>query len=118
VWKGRLVVLVDRGTLGAPEVLARVLDETAEATLVGEPTFGHAGQQGEVELSSGGIVELTEAFYTGPKGKKIDESIDPEQVVDERSRSLKEHDLTIDDLILQRGLSTLEKPPAPAQKAA
>jgi carboxyl-terminal processing protease len=117
-WKGRLVVLIDRGTLGAPEVLARVLDETVDAQLVGEPTFGHAGHQGEVELQSGGLVELTDAFYTGPKGKPIDESIDPDQLVDERSRKLGEKDLTIDDLILQRGLNALEKPPAPAQKAA
>jgi C-terminal processing protease CtpA/Prc len=95
-----------------------VLDESADALLVGEPTFGHAGHQGEVELQSGGLVELTDAFYTGPKGKPIDESIDPDQEVDERSRSLREKDLTIDDLILQRGLTALEKPPAPAQKAA
>lgn len=121
VWKGRLVVLTDRGTLGAGEVLARVLDEAADATLVGEPTFGHAGHQGLVELGSGALVELTDAFYTGPKGKPVDESIDPDQEVDERSRTLREKDLTLDELILQRGVGALEKPAAPepvTQKAA
>jgi carboxyl-terminal processing protease len=118
LWKGRLVVLTDRGTLGAAEVLARVLDEGAAATLVGEPTFGHAGHQGQIELQSGALVELTDAFYTGPKGKPVTESVDPDQEVDERSRTLREKDLSIDDLILQRGLNALEKPPAPAQKAA
>jgi carboxyl-terminal processing protease len=120
VWKGRLVVLTDRGTLGAAEVLARVLDEGAGATLVGEPTFGHAGHQGLVELGSGAVVELTDAFYTGPKGKPVDDSIEPDQEVDERSRTLREKDLTLDELILQRGVGALEKPAAaePAQKAA
>jgi carboxyl-terminal processing protease len=118
VWKGRVVVLTDRGTLGAAEILARVLDEAAGATLVGEPTFGHAGHQGQVELQSGGLVELTDSFYTGPKGKALDESVEPDQEVDERSRTLREKDLTLDELILQRGVGVLEKPPVPEQKAA
>ena len=121
LWKGRLVVLTDRGTLGAAEVLARVLDEGAAATLVGEPTFGHAGHQGQIELQSGALVELTDSFYTGPKGKPLTESVDPDQEVDERSRTLREKDLSVDELILQRGVGVLEKPAveaAPAQKAA
>ena len=121
LWKGRIVVLTDRGTLGAAEVLARVLDEAAAATLVGEPTFGHAGHQGQIELQSGALVELTDSFYTGPKGKPLTESVDPDQEVDERSRTLREKDLSVDELILQRGVGVLEKPAveaAPAQKAA
>jgi carboxyl-terminal processing protease len=118
VWKGRVVVLTDRATLGAGEILARVLDESAGATLVGEPTFGHAGHQAQVELQSGGLVELTDSFYTGPKGKPLDESVEPDQEVDERSRTLREKDLTLDELILQRGIGVLENPPAPEQKAA
>jgi carboxyl-terminal processing protease len=121
VWKGRLVVLADRGTLGAAELLARVLHEAAGATIVGEPTFGHAGHQGLVELSSGAVVELTDAFYTGPKGTPLDESVEPDQEVTESSRTLREKDLSLDELILQRGVGALEQPPAPAaaeQKAA
>ncbi len=120
VWKGRIVVLTDSGTLGAAEVLARVLDEGADATLVGEPTFGHAGHQAQVELSGGALVELTDAFYTGPKGKPVDESVEPDEEVDERSRTLREKDLSLDELILQHGIGALENP-APAassQKAA
>ena len=44
VWHGHLAVLVDHGTVGAAEVLARVLEQGASASLVGEPTFGHAGR--------------------------------------------------------------------------
>ncbi|HEV8628935.1 MAG TPA: S41 family peptidase [Thermoanaerobaculia bacterium] len=119
VWSGRVAVLVDRGTLGAGEVLARVLDEAADAVVVGEATFGHAGHQAQVSLQSGAVVELTDAFYAGPKGKPVAESIEPDQVVDESSRKLNEKDLTLDELILQRGVGALEKPAAePAQKAA
>jgi carboxyl-terminal processing protease len=107
VWDGNLVVLVDRGTLGAAEVLAAVLDDAAEATLVGEPTFGFAGHIVQVELSSGALLELSDAFYTGPDGELLDSSIEPDLLVDERSRTLREKDLSVDELILQRGLGAL-----------
>jgi carboxyl-terminal processing protease len=107
VWKGELVVLVDRGTLGAAEVLTAVLNEGAEAIVVGEPTFGYAGHAAQIELSSGGLIELSDAFYTGPKGERIDSSLEPDTLVDERSRTLRDKDLSIDELILRRGLEAL-----------
>lgn len=107
VWQGKLVVLVDRGTLGAAEVLTAVLREGARATTVGEATFGHAGRQAEIALSSGALLELTDAFYTGPKGELIDESLEPEVEVTERSRRLGERELELDELILRRGLGVL-----------
>lgn len=107
LWRGELVVLVDRGTLGAAEVLAAVLDDAARATIVGEPTFGHAGRRAQVELSSGAVLELTDAFYTGPDGELLDESLEPEVLVSERTRTLSEKDLTLDELILRRGLEAL-----------
>ena len=106
-WRGEVVVLVDRGTLGAAELLAAVLDDAAEATVVGEPTFGHAGHRSQVELSSGALLELTDAFYAGPDGEMIDDSLEPDVLVDERSRTLREKDLTLDELILRRGLGAL-----------
>ena len=118
MWRGDLVVLVDRGTLGAAEVLAAVLDDAAQATIVGEPTFGHAGHRAQVELSSGGILELTDAFYTGPDGELLDDSLEPDLLVDERSRTLREQDLTLDELILRRGLAAAREDAAGAKKAA
>ena len=38
---------------------------------MGERTFGHAGRQGAAELSSGGRLLFTEAFYTGPDKKPL-----------------------------------------------
>ncbi|HEX4966467.1 MAG TPA: S41 family peptidase, partial [Thermoanaerobaculia bacterium] len=65
VWKGKMVILVDRGTLGAAEVFSTVLRQKQKTELVGERTFGHAGRQGSADLSSGGRLLFTEAFYTG-----------------------------------------------------
>ena len=107
VWRGQMVVLVDRGSLGAAEVLAAALKQGAGATLVGETTFGHAGEQKEVELASGAVLELTGAFYAGPDGELLDEGLEPDVEVDERSRRLGERDLDIDELILRRGVGVL-----------
>lgn len=107
VWQGKTVVLVDRGTLGASEVFASVLRQKEKAELVGERTFGHAGRLGTAELSTGGRLLYTEAFYTGPDKKPLNEALRPDLVVDERSRTYLEKDTPIDELILRHGVRRL-----------
>lgn len=107
VWQGKMVVLVDRGTLGAAEVFATVLRQKEVAELVGERTFGHAGRQGSAELSSGGRLLFTEAFYTGPDKKPLNEGLKPDLLVDERSRTYLEKDMPLTELILRRGIRRL-----------
>ncbi len=106
IWNGRAVILVDRGTLGASEVLATVLHQKIGAELVGERTFGHAGRLGSLDLSSGRLL-YTDAFYTGPDKKPVRDSLKPDTVVDERARTFLEKDTPIDDLILERGVQRL-----------
>ena len=106
-WQGKMVVLVDRGTLGAAEVFATVLRQKEVAELVGERTFGHAGRQGSAELSSGGRLLFTEAFYTGPDKKPLNEGLKPDLLVDERSRTYLEKDTPLGELILRRGVRRL-----------
>jgi carboxyl-terminal processing protease len=106
-WQGKVVILVDRGTLGAAEVFAAVLRQKIKAELVGERTFGHAGKLGMTELSSGGQLLYTEAFYTGPDKAPIREGLKPDLLVDERSRTFLEKDLPLRDLILDRGVRRL-----------
>lgn len=108
-WEGRIVVLVDRGTLGPAELLATVLRQAAGAELVGQRTFGYAGRQDLTPLSTGGRLVYTSAFYTGPDGEALRESLVPDVRVDERSRSLAETDEPLEDLILERGLSVLKE---------
>jgi carboxyl-terminal processing protease len=121
VWKGKLVVLVDRGTLGASEIFATVLRQKEKAELVGERTFGYAGRQNTAELSTGGRLLYTDAFYTGPDRQPINDGLKPDLLVDERSRTYLEKDVPMSDLILKRGVSRIlgqEAAPAEAKAAA
>jgi carboxyl-terminal processing protease len=106
-WQGRTVILVDRGTLGAAEVFATVLRQKEKAELVGERTFGHAGRQGSAELSTGGRLLFTEAFYTGPDKKPLNEALKPDLLIDDRSRTYLEKDTPLGELILRRGIRRL-----------
>lgn len=106
VWRGQLVVLTDRGSQGASEILATVLRQAAGAELVGGRTFGHAGREASVTLSAGELF-LTDAFYAGPDGSPIDTGLEPEVLVTEASRNLSEADVPLGDLILERGLERL-----------
>lgn len=119
LWKGgKLVVLIDRGTLGPAEVFATVLHQTLKADLVGERTFGHAGRMGTAQLSSGGRLLYTEAFYTGPDHKLLNEGLKPDVSVSERSRTYLEKDAPLSELILRRGVRHLLGQEEPAKKAA
>jgi carboxyl-terminal processing protease len=118
VWQGKVVVLVDRGTLGPAEILATVLRQKMKAELVGEPTFGYAGRQATVELSSHGRLLFTDAFYSGPDRAPINDGLEPDVLVNERTRTFLEKDVPLDDLILQRGLRRLRGEAAVAAKAA
>jgi carboxyl-terminal processing protease len=107
LWRGKLVVLISRGTLGAAEVLARVLHEKADAELVGERSFGYTGRQDIAELPSGGRLIYTDAFYTGPDREVPDAGLEPDVRVNYSTRTFDERDLPIRELILRRGIHRL-----------
>ena len=118
VWQGRLVVLVDRGTLGAAEILASALHQNAHAELVGERTFGYAGRQAAADLASGGRLLFTDAFYTGPDRKPLREGLVPDIKVDERSRTFLDKEVPMRELILKRGVERLLHPEGEAKRKA
>lgn len=116
LWQGKVAVLVDRGTQGPAEVLAMVLRQAVEATLVGDRSFGHCGRLGLVELSDGGRLQITDAFYTGPDHEPINQSLQPDVWV--RPGFPVESDPERDE-ILERGLDFLfEEDEAEESKAA
>ncbi|MEM7585232.1 MAG: S41 family peptidase [Acidobacteriota bacterium] len=79
LWQGgRIAVLLDRGTQGAAEVLAAILKQSADATLVGERSFGHSGRQRLLELSNGGRLQVTDAFFTGPDRQPLNTALEPD----------------------------------------
>jgi carboxyl-terminal processing protease len=118
-WTGRLLVLVDRGTAGPAEILSSVLRQRAGAELLGEHTLGYAGHQGTADLSTGSRLYFTDAFYTGPDKRPLNEALKPDVAVTERNRTFPEKDLPMSDLILRRGVHhLLEEPSEVAKKAA
>ena len=114
LWQGKLAVLVDRGTQGAAEVLAAVLRQSVDASLVGERSFGHSGRQRLIELSNGGRLQVTDAFYTGPDRAPINASLEPDLGV---RPDLEEEDPEADE-VLERGLKLLFGEEEVEEKAA
>ena len=73
-----LVVLVNRGTYGAPELAAAAIEDLKRGDVVGERTFGEGSVQKTIELPDGAALLLTVAKYQSPAGKKIqDEAVTP-----------------------------------------
>jgi carboxyl-terminal processing protease len=66
-----VVVLVDRGSASASEIVTGALRDRRRATVVGTRTFGKGLVQEVEPLSNGGVLDLTVANYYLPKGETI-----------------------------------------------
>ena len=69
-----LLVLVNRGSASASEIVAGALRDQLEAKLIGENTFGKGTVQDRRELSNGGGLHVTIARWLLPKGDWIHET--------------------------------------------
>lgn len=77
--KTPMIVLVNKGTASASEVLAGALKDDKRATIVGENTFGKGLIQTLVELSDGSAVTVTVSKYQTPNGIDINKKgIEPD----------------------------------------
>ncbi|MCL2916477.1 S41 family peptidase [Shewanella corallii] len=67
-----ILVLINKGSASAAEVLAGALQDNTRATIMGEQSFGKGTVQSLIPtLYSGNAVKLTIARYTTPKGEDI-----------------------------------------------
>ena len=66
-----LVVLVDRNSASAAEIVAGALQDRKRATLVGTRTFGKGVFQEVLELSNGGALDITAGQYFLPSGRNL-----------------------------------------------
>jgi carboxyl-terminal processing protease len=67
-----LIVLINKGSASASEVLAAALQENKRAILIGEKSFGKGTVQSLIpSLIEGNAIKLTIAHYITPKGKDI-----------------------------------------------
>lgn len=69
--KAPLVVLVDRGTASAAEIVTGALQDNDRATVVGVRTFGKGVFQQILELSNGGALDITAGQYFTPDGRNL-----------------------------------------------
>lgn len=67
-----LVVLVNQYTAASAEVFAAALEDNQRATTVGQTTMGKGSVQVVRELSFGGAVRYTAAYYLTPQGHSLD----------------------------------------------
>ena len=78
-----MIVLVDRGTASASEVVAGALQDHGRAVIVGERTFGKGSVQSVLPLRNGDGIKITTARYYTPAGRSIQaEGIVPDIIVE------------------------------------
>lgn len=70
-WSGPLVVLIDRDSASAAELLAGALRDEIAVKLVGERSYGKGVVESTYNLSGGGLLKLTIAEYRTPAGARI-----------------------------------------------
>lgn len=96
-----LVVLTNRGSASASEVVAAALQERGRATVIGEPTFGKNLVQQVFTARNGGEIRVTIARWTTPDGLDIGvRGLQPDIVVEVPPDS-------VDDPVLDRALAYL-----------
>lgn len=95
-----MVILVNRRTASASEVLAGALQDHGRALIVGERTFGKGSVQSVLNLRNGSGIRLTTSRYYTPSGRSIQaEGILPDievatiKVIDDESKHKREADL-------------------------
>ncbi|MCD5411951.1 S41 family peptidase [Thermodesulfovibrionales bacterium] len=96
-----MVVLVNRGSASASEIVAGALGDWDRAVILGEQTFGKGTVQSLIPLHDGSAINLTTAIYYTPKGIPIkEEGITPRIIVE----AVIEED---EDIQLQRAIDLL-----------
>ena len=79
----KTILLVNRDSASASEILAGALQEHGKATLVGQKTFGKGTVQKVLNLADGRLLKVTVARWYTPRGKNITkEGITPETIVE------------------------------------
>ncbi|TSC85905.1 MAG: Carboxy-terminal-processing protease [Parcubacteria group bacterium Gr01-1014_8] len=70
----RMVILVDKGSASASEILALALNSHGKARLIGSPTFGKGSVQELIDITPDTGLKLTVARWLGPNGEHIPHS--------------------------------------------
>ena len=68
----KIVILIDRNTASASEILTLALKDNNGAVVVGTKSYGKGSVQTTKTLSDGSMMKYTSAKWYGPKGESID----------------------------------------------
>ncbi len=105
VWKGPVVLVVNKGTASGAEILAGILRAYLGAQLVGEETFGKGVIQEIFSLSHGGGIIFTVSKYYLPDGTDLDgRGLEPDILVSEEEEQLKKAEEELRRLINENAL--------------
>ncbi|MDD5147711.1 MAG: S41 family peptidase [Candidatus Daviesbacteria bacterium] len=79
-----LLVLVNKGSASASEIVAGALQDRARAKLVGEKSFGKGTIQNAEDLAGGAGIHITIAKWLTPNGRWVNDSqgIDPDVIIE------------------------------------
>ena len=84
-----LVVLVNKGSASASEIVAGAIQDAERGVLVGQTTFGKGTVQTIHRLRAGGGVKYTTAQYFTPSGDSIEEvGVEPDRTVVDPDKQL------------------------------
>ena len=110
VLKGKpLIVLINRGSASASEIVSGALKDHKRAILLGEKSFGKGSVQTIIPLKGNGALRLTTAKYYLPSGNSISEiGVEPDIVVKENKENFKINDGKNDNQ-LEYALNLLKK---------
>ncbi|WP_027415551.1 S41 family peptidase [Aneurinibacillus terranovensis] len=88
-WDYPLIVLVNKGTASASEIVTSALQSYGVARVIGTTTYGKGVMQDIQPLKTGGVLKMTVEEYFSPTMKKINEvGITPDFTVDSPDQQL------------------------------
>lgn len=100
-----IVVLIDKGSASAAEVLAGAIKDRGAGKLVGKTTYGKGIVQSLISMSDGSAIKLTTAKYFTPNGNYIHgKGIEPDVEVEFDSEKYDNEDI---DTQLEKGIEVM-----------
>lgn len=112
-----IVVLIDRGSASASEILTGALKDRGRATVIGETSFGKGSVQQMIPLQNAeAAMKLTTGRYYTPSGNNIDKTgIVPDIIVKEPALT-KEQSAALSTILQENRIGAfLEKNPNPTK---